>query len=244
MTPWLLAPLSIVACDPVVALSVIEDPLAPGLHARLHPHEGETDAAWLVLPGASGTWPDYDHLADGWSSHADVLVLDYYDGGADVDPDHVLDPTRQAWEAWVDNGREAVRWLREVRGATCVGVIGMSRGGTLAYALGADDQQDATVLVHAVPRSDHRGEREADVTARLDQDAPLVHYTGRADGFLDPAEAERWHQELLDRGVDAALHVLEGGPHGYMLGGFPEVYDAAAAEATSEGLVDFLNERC
>lgn len=229
---------------PSVEVASIGEALAPGLFATLHRQDEPKTTAWLVLPGASGPWPDYDTLAARWSVEADVLVLDYYDGGADLEPGRVLNPSRENWEGWVENSREAVRWLRREHGATCVGTVGMSRGGTLAYTLGIDGSVDATVLVHAVPRSDHRREREADVLARLDQRGPVLHVTGRDDGLLDPEEAMMWHEALHLRDVDATLRILDGGPHGYMLQSFPETYDAVAAEETSDLLVAFLGHHC
>ena len=115
----------------------------------------------------------------------------------------------------------AVRYLREVEGATRVGVVGFCMGGALTVIAATQPGVDAYVAFYGFPAAG---------AAPLDKiTAPGVIFFGEGEQFFSVPGAQAFAESQRKRGREAEVIVYPGAGHAFFNNDRPEAYGRDAA---------------
>lgn len=186
--------------------------------------ENADGPAVLLLHGADGLT-----FADGYRVVARMIAA----SGYHVAFVHYLDRTgdqrvayarlRQDFPVWTETVRDAVAWLAERPGADArrLGIVGISLGATLAFAVAATEPRVRTIINHFGPLPDELARERPRLPPTL-----VLH--GSADPVVPVSHASVLEQLLLEQGTTYEIRIYEGQGHG-LVG--PAQLDAASRVA-------------
>lgn len=180
--------------------------------------------AVLLLHGADGLT-----YADGYRLAARTIAA----SGYHVAFVHYLDRTgdqrvayarlRQDFPVWTETVRDAVAWLADRPGtdARRLGIVGISLGATLAFAVAATEPRVRTIIDYFGPLPDELARERPRLPPTL-----VLH--GTADPVVPVSHARVLERLLLEQGTAHEVRIYEGQGHG-LVG--PAQLDAAARVA-------------
>jgi len=120
----------------------------------------------------------------------------------------------------------AVRYLREVEGATRVGVTGFCMGGALTIIAATQPGVDAYVAFYGFPPA---GAAPVERIA-----APGILFFGEKEEYFSVPDAQAFAEGQRKRGREAEVVVYPGAGHAFFNDTRPEVYHRQAAELSFE----------
>ena len=115
----------------------------------------------------------------------------------------------------------AIRYLREVEGATRVGVTGFCMGGALTVIAATLPEVDAYVAFYGFPP------KEAAALERIT--APGLLFFGEAEQYFSVPDAQAFAERQRAQGGEAEVVIYPGAGHAFFNDTRPEAYRQAAA---------------
>jgi len=115
----------------------------------------------------------------------------------------------------------AVQYLREVEGATCVGVTGFCMGGALTIVAATQPGVDAFVAFYGFP--------PAGAAALEKIQAPGLIFFGEEEQYFSVPDARAFADNQRKRGREAEVVVYPGAGHAFFNDTRPEAYRREAA---------------
>jgi carboxymethylenebutenolidase len=133
----------------------------------------------------------------------------------------------------IEDIEAVIRWARNDRGVSKVGLVGFCMGGRIAYMASARTDIDASVGYYGVMIDQMLGEKHAIAK-------PLMLHIPTADHFVSP-EAQRAIHEGLDDHPKVTLYDYEGLDHGFAAE-IGSRRDDAAAQLADKRTAAFFGE--
>ena len=151
-----------------------------------------------------------------------TLITDLYHGQSTLEAaeaQHLMEGLD-----WVRAAKEiagAVRYLREVEGATRVGITGFCMGGALTVVAATQPGVDAFVAFYGFP---------AKGAAALERiTAPGLLFFGEEEQYFSVPDAQAFAERQRAQGRDAEVVIYPGAGHAFFNDTRPEVYRRDAA---------------
>ncbi|MBI4573114.1 MAG: dienelactone hydrolase family protein [candidate division NC10 bacterium] len=192
---------------------------ASGFAAR----PGKERPGIIVLQEWWGLVPHIKDLAGRFAAQGYIaLAPDLYHGKSTVEAaeaEHLMKGLD-----WGRAGQEiagAVKYLREVEGATRVGVTGFCMGGALTIIAATQPGVDAYVAFYGFPPA---GAADLDKIA-----APGLIFFGQEEQFFSVPDAQAFAERQRKRGREAEVIVYPGAGHAFFNNERPEAYRPDAA---------------
>jgi len=208
----------------------------PGVYGQLYkPKPPGVYPAVILLHGSVGTQPANRNLAKVLSKHGYVaVVLDYYAGVGGLPPKSKSFEQFEKLDGWSRNIKNCVKYLQSLPEVEKdrIGLVGFSRGGSLAMALSGQILSVKAVVAYY----------PSVLFVNRDSIAPVLLLHGSKDKSVPLYKVENLYYDLLGRGKTAELKIYEGAGHGFERYTKKRGYSPSAAKDARKRGLAFLDK--